>query len=300
MNSSNASANSHAPPTPETVRALMPALRDDLARLVAIPSISVLGYPADTRADLLEAYGEVVRLFSDAGVTMLEPLELPDTAPVVMGEIPASDGAPTVLLYSHYDVVPVGDESKWESPPFEATERDGAVYGRGAADTKSNILMHVGAIRAWKGRPPVGIKVVIEGQEEVGGGAFGTFPASRPDLFAVDAIVIGDMGSVRPGVPTLTTALRGMMAVTVEARTLAGLKHSGQFGGAAPSSPRSRFPSRDCREHRSSSHARAGADLRHHRRHGRDRFVARPEARGRRRLCRRRGAGRRARGRARA
>ena len=221
-------------PTRKDVAELMPRLKDDLARLVAIPSISALGYPAETRPALLEAYEEVARLFGDAGVTILDPLELPDTAPVLMGEIPAPDGAPTVLLYSHYDVVPIGDEGKWESPPFEASERDGAIYGRGAADTKSNILMHVAAIRAWGGRPPVGIKVVIEGQEEVGGGAFATFPTIRPELFEADAMVIGDMGSVRPGVPTLTIALRGMMAVTVEARTLAGPKHSGQFGGAAP------------------------------------------------------------------
>jgi acetylornithine deacetylase/succinyl-diaminopimelate desuccinylase-like protein len=216
-----------------TVSALMPALRSDLARLVAIPSVSAPNYPDSTREHLLEAYDEVAALFGDAGVRILDPLELPDTAPVVMGEIAAPDGAPTVLLYSHYDVVPVGDESKWESPPFEATERDGAIYGRGAADTKSNILMHVGALRAWDGKPPVGVKVVIEGQEEVGS-AFSTYPASRPDLFAADAMVIGDMGSVRPGVPTLTVALRGMALLTIEARTLAGPKHSGQFGGAAP------------------------------------------------------------------
>ncbi len=221
-------------PTRVEVAQLMPGLKDDLGRLVAMPSISGLEYPAETRPALLEAYEEVVRLFRDAGVTILDPLELPDTAPVLLGEIAAPEGAPTVLLYSHYDVVPVGDEDKWESPPFEATERDGAIYGRGSADTKSNILMHVGAIRAWGGKPPVGIKVVIEGQEEVGGGAFATFPAIRPELFDADAMVIGDMGSVRPGVPTLTIALRGMMAVTVEARTLAGPKHSGQFGGAAP------------------------------------------------------------------
>jgi acetylornithine deacetylase/succinyl-diaminopimelate desuccinylase-like protein len=93
--------------------------------------------------------------------------------------------------------------------------------------------MHVGALRAWGGEPPVGIKVVIEGMEEVGS-AFSTFPPSRPALFAADAMVIGDMGSFRPGVPTLTVALRGMAIVTVEVRTLAGPKHSGQFGGAAP------------------------------------------------------------------
>lgn len=212
----------------------MPRLEDELRSLVAIPSISALAYPAETRSALLEAYEAVARLFGDAGVSTLDPLELPDTAPVLLGEIPAPVGAPTVLLYSHYDVVPVGDEDKWESPPFEATKRDGAIYGRGTADTKSNILMHVGAIRAWGGKPPVGVKVVIEGQEEVGGGAFATFPVIRPELFAADAMVIGDMGSVRPGVPTLTVALRGMMAVTLEARTLAGPKHSGQFGGAAP------------------------------------------------------------------
>jgi acetylornithine deacetylase/succinyl-diaminopimelate desuccinylase-like protein len=222
-----------APPVAETVSALMPQLKTDLERLVAIPSISAPNYPEETHAHLLEAYEAVAELCRDAGAAILDPLELPGTAPVVMGEIPAPPGAPTVLLYSHYDVVPVGDESKWESPPFVATERDGAIYGRGSADTKSNILMHVGALRAWDGKPPVGIKIVIEGMEEVGS-AFSSFPPSKPELFTADAMVIGDMGSFRPGVPTLTVALRGMAMITIEARTLAGPKHSGQFGGAAP------------------------------------------------------------------
>jgi cysteinylglycine-S-conjugate dipeptidase len=215
------------------VSASMPQLKADLARLVAIPSISAPDYPEETHAVLHETYEAVAELFDDAGVRILEPLTLPGTAPVVMGEIPAPPGAPTLLLYSHYDVVPVGEELKWESPPFEATERDGAIYGRGTADTKSNILMHVGALRAWEGKPPVGIKVVIEGMEEVGS-AFSAYPPSDPALFAADAMVIGDMGSFRPGVPTLTVALRGMAMITIEARTLAGPKHSGQFGGAAP------------------------------------------------------------------
>ena len=225
--------NSSTTSTAEKVHALMPQLRADLARLVAIPSISAAGYPEPTHAALREAYEDVATLFRDAGARILDPLELPDTAPVVLAEISVPEGAPTVLLYSHYDVVPIGDESKWESPPFEATERDGGIFGRGAADTKSNILMHVGALRAWDGKPPVGIKVVIEGMEEVGS-AFGTFPPSRPELFAADAMVIGDMGSFRPGAPTLTVALRGTASVVIEARTLAGPKHSGQFGGAAP------------------------------------------------------------------
>ena len=215
------------------VTSSMPRLKEDLARLVAIPSVSVLGFPPETHAALLEARDAVAELLRDAGVVKLEMLELPDTAPVIVGEIPAPDGAPTVLLYGHYDVVPIGDEGKWESPPFEATERDGAIYGRGAADSKSNILMHVGALRAWDGKPPVGIKVVIEGQEETGS-AFTTYPPTRPELFSADAMVVGDMGSIRPGVPTLTIGLRGMAVVGVEVRTLAGPKHSGQFGGAAP------------------------------------------------------------------
>ena len=160
------------------VASLMPQLRSELARLVAIPSISSLGFPEHTRPALLEARDAVLGLLRDAGVEKIDMLELPDTAPVVIGEVPGPAGAPTVLLYGHYDVVPVGDEAKWESPPFEATERDGAIYGRGTADSKSNILMHVGALRAWDGNPPVGIKIVIEGQEEVGS-AFTTFPPTR-------------------------------------------------------------------------------------------------------------------------
>src|SRR4249919_1632160 len=217
----------------ERVTALMPQLEEELARLVAIPSVSAAGFP-EPRQPLLDAYDFVVGLLRDAGVEVLEPLELPDTAPVIMGEIPAPDGAPTVLLYGHYDVVPAGDESKWESPPFEATERDGAIYGRGAADSKSNLLVHVGALRAWGGRPPVGVKILLEGQEEVGSVLEEGYPSEHPELFAADAILVADGGSIRAGQPSLTVSLRGDARITVEARTLASNKHSGQYGGAAP------------------------------------------------------------------
>ena len=213
----------------DRVRALMPELRRDLDALVRIPSISGDGRP---REPLQQAHDMVAALFQAAGVRTWT-LDLPDTAPIVMGEIPAPPGAPTVLLYSHYDVVPV-DEALWATPPFEPTERDGAVYGRGTADTKSNIVAHVGALRAWDGRPPVGVKIVIEGEEEVGGKALTTYPPTDPDTFAADVMIIGDAGSVRPGVPTLTVSLRGMANVGVEVRTLASAKHSGQYGGAAP------------------------------------------------------------------
>jgi cysteinylglycine-S-conjugate dipeptidase len=194
------------------------------------PSISVPGRVDDA---LLDAHDMVAGLFGDAGVKV-ERLDLPDTAPAIVGHIPAPPGAPTVLLYSHYDVVPAGDEAHWDSPPFAPSERDGAIFGRGAADAKSNVIAHVGALRAWDGRPPVGIKLCIEGYEEIGSGALPGYPASDPELFRADALVIADMGNLSPGTPTLTTALRGMANVTLELRTLVSGKHSGQYGGAAP------------------------------------------------------------------
>lgn len=217
-----------------TVRSLMPQLTTDLHDLLRIPSVSAPGYPESTHSALTEAEQLVASLLRDAGCERVETIELPDTAPVVFAEIPAPEGAPTVLLYSHYDVVPAGDESQWATPPFTPTEKDGAIYGRGAADTKSNIVAIVGALRSWSGRPPVGVKVVIEGQEEVGGGAFTTYPQQDPERFLADVMLIADLGNVRPGAPTLTVALRGMANIVVEVRTLASAKHSGQYGGAAP------------------------------------------------------------------
>jgi acetylornithine deacetylase/succinyl-diaminopimelate desuccinylase-like protein len=223
----------HAAGIADRVSALMPELKADLARLVAIPSISSPGFP-EPRGPILEACELVASLLRDAGVQNVRALELPETAPVITGEIPGPPGAPTVLLYSHYDIVPAGDEALWESPPFEATERNGAIYGRGTADSKANVLAHVGALRAWDGRPPVGIKLVIEGQEEVGSPLEDGYPSEHPEVFRADAIIVADAGSIRAGQPSLTVSLRGDARITVEVRTLASNKHSGQYGGAAP------------------------------------------------------------------
>lgn len=217
-------------PLSKVVRGLMPELKADLARLIRIPSVAFPGFP---EAPVLECHDVVVEMLKRAGVKKLEKLELPDVAPVIIGDIPGPKGAPTVLLYSHYDVVPMGDENAWETPCFEAVEKDGAIFGRGTADAKGNLIALLGAIRAWSGKPPVGIRFVIEGQEEFGS-AFATYPAKHPDAFQVDAMVIADMGNVRPGEPTLTVSLRGSAAVTLEVRTLSGPKHSGSYGGAAP------------------------------------------------------------------
>jgi len=212
------------------VDALMPELRGWLDELVRIPSISGDGAPMEP---IEAAYAAVERMAIESGVTV-ERVELPETNPILCGTIAGPEGAPTVLLYSHYDVVPAGDAAAWDTEPFEPVERDGAIYGRGAADTKSNIVALLGAIRAWGDSLPVTIKLLIEGQEEVGGGNIALLPVQRPDLVECDVMVIGDMGSVRPGVPTLTTSLRGMANVFVESHTIDTPLHSGQFGGAAP------------------------------------------------------------------
>lgn len=214
----------------ERVERLMPQLKDDLTHLSRIPSIAFPGFDSKPVREAHDLVGDLLR---GAGVPRVETLSLPETSPVVIGEIPAPRGAPTVLLYAHYDVQPAGDERAWKTPPFEPTERDGALYGRGVADDKSNLIAHVGALRAFDGRPPVGIKLLIEGQEEYGSPMDG-YPLEHPEVFRADAILIADVGNVRAGTPTLTIALRGDAEVVVEVRTLLEAKHSGEFGGAAP------------------------------------------------------------------
>lgn len=211
--------------------ALMDGLRADLERLAAIPSVAFPGYPPEP---VLEAHDLVVSLLRDAGVPTIERIDLPDTAPVIYGEIPPPDpDAPTVLLYGHYDVQPAGNPALWLSPPFEPTPVPGGLRARGIADDKANVIAHLGMLRLYGGRPPVGVKIVIEGQEEYGS-PFDDHPPTDPARFACDAMVIADLGNLRPGTPTLTTGLRGACEVTVEVRTLAEPRHSGEFGGAAP------------------------------------------------------------------
>ncbi|MFB7995410.1 M20/M25/M40 family metallo-hydrolase [Streptomyces sp. NPDC056002] len=213
------------------VDGLMDGLRADLERLAAIPSIAFPGFPAEP---VREAHDLLAGLLRECGVERVERIDLPDTAPVVFGEIPPpTPDAPTVLLYSHYDVQPAGDEKLWRSPPFEPTPVEGGLRARGIADDKSNVIAHLGMLRAFKGRPPVGVKIVFEGQEEYGS-PFDGYPPTDPERFACDAMVIADLGNLRPGTPTLTTGLRGAAEVVVEVRTLEEPRHSGEFGGAAP------------------------------------------------------------------
>ena len=159
---------------------------------------------------------------------------MPDGHPAVFASAPAPEGAPTVLLYCHYDVQPPLDEAAWESPPFELTERDGRWYGRGAADCKGNVAAHLTALRALGPELPVGVKFIAEGAEEQETGGLEEFVPTAAELLRADAVIVMDSGNFEVGVPTLTTTLRGIANLVVRVRTLAGPMHSGSFGGAAP------------------------------------------------------------------
>ncbi|MFJ7987191.1 dipeptidase [Streptomyces sp. NPDC096351] len=221
-------------PIAETVRSLMPRAKAELTELVAFESVadeavaprSECEGAANWVADALRAED-----FRDVAL-----LDTPDGSQSVYGVLPGPAGAPTVLLYAHYDVQPKLDESAWLTPPFELTERDGRWYGRGTADCKGGFILHLLALRALKanGGVPVTVKVIVEGSEEQGTGGLERYAEQHPELLASDAIVIGDAGNFRVGLPTVTATLRGMTMIRVGIDTLEGNLHSGQFGGAAP------------------------------------------------------------------
>ncbi|MEV0967496.1 M20/M25/M40 family metallo-hydrolase [Microtetraspora glauca] len=221
--------------TPEeiesAVEAGMPQAVEDLRRLVAIPSVAFPGHPDEP---VLAAAAMTEELLRGAGLPNVRQIPVEGSFPAVFAEAPAPEGAPTVLLYAHYDVQPPGDSAQWRTSPFEPTMIDGAMYGRGAADDKSGVIAHVAALRAFDGEFPVGVKVIVEGQEEYAGERLEDFVEANPDLVRADAIVVADCGNPRLGEPALTTTLRGMAAFTVEVRTLRESLHSGAFGGAAP------------------------------------------------------------------
>ncbi|MEY9843021.1 dipeptidase [Streptacidiphilus sp. MAP5-3] len=218
----------------EAVASLMPRAREELAELVAFQSV------ADPRQFPVSECEKAARWVADAlraeGFAEVDVLDTPDGTQSVYGCLPGPEGAPTVLLYAHYDVQPPLDVDAWDTPPFELTERDGRWYGRGAADCKGGVLMHLLALRALRaeGGVPVTVKVIVEGSEEQGTGGLERYAEAHPELLAADAIVIGDCGNFRVGLPTVTATLRGMTLVEVGVRTLRGNLHSGQFGGAAP------------------------------------------------------------------
>ncbi|WP_424215112.1 dipeptidase [Streptomyces sp. BI20] len=221
-------------PIAETVAALMPRARTELAELVAFRSVA--DFAQFPRSESEGAANWVADALRAEGFTDVALLDTPDGTQSVYGYLPGPEGAPTVLLYAHYDVQPPLDDAAWTSPAFELTEREGRWYGRGAADCKGGFIMHLLAIRALKAGDgvPVSLKVIVEGSEEQGTGGLQRYAEAHPELLASDAIVIGDAGNFRTGLPTVTACLRGMTLVRIKVDTLAGNLHSGMFGGAAP------------------------------------------------------------------
>lgn len=207
----------------------LPGVRADLERLIRIPGIAFPGFDgsqversAAATAELLQGCGLEVSIVRAGG------------QPAVIGRRPAPPGAPTVLLYAHHDVQPTGGDALWDSEPFEPVERDGRLYGRGAADDKAGIMVHVAALRAFGDALPVGVVVFVEGEEEYGSESLEQLLVQHREALTADVIVIADSGNWDVGVPALTTSLRGIVNCFVEVRVLEQAVHSGMFGGAVP------------------------------------------------------------------
>src|SRR5579863_1677700 len=168
------------------VQQVLPSVRADLERLVRIPSVS-----ADPAAGphLRQSADEVAALLAAAGLPEVDVLTVPGGQPAVVAHRPAPPGAPTVLLYAHHDVQPPGDPADWESDPFQPAERHGRLFGRGAADDKAGIAVHLAALRAHGDRLPVGVTVLVEGEEEIGSPTLQEFFAEHAARLGADVVV---------------------------------------------------------------------------------------------------------------
>ena len=208
--------------------------KETLRDLARIPSVSAPGYPAQEVRRSADAFAD---LLQRTGMRNVRILEIPGVHPYVYGDWLDRPGAPTLMLYGHHDVVPPGRPERWLSPPFEPVERKGRLYGRGTADDKGGILVHVAAVAAYlraTGSLPCNVKFLIEGEEEIGSENLAAFLRRHQGLMAADAVVLSDTANFDTGIPGLTFQLRGLCQVDVEVRCLERPVHSGQKGGAVP------------------------------------------------------------------
>ncbi|WP_141959520.1 dipeptidase [Actinoallomurus bryophytorum] len=207
----------------------MPGVRADLERLVRIPGIAFDGFDHSELDRSAEAVAELAR-----GCGLDVQVASAGGRPAVIGTRAAPPGAPTVLLYAHHDVQPVGDLSLWESDPLEPVERDGRLYARGVADDKAGVMAHIAALRAFGDALPVGVVLFVEGEEEFGSASLSRLLEEHHEELDADVIVLADSVNWEIGTPSLTTSLRGALSCYVEVRTLSHAVHSGMFGGPVP------------------------------------------------------------------
>lgn len=207
----------------------LPRARAELESLVRIPGIAFPGFDHAEVERSAEAVAALLR-----GCAMEVDVVRAGGQPAVIGRRAAPPGAPTVLLYAHHDVQPPGDERLWDSEPFEPVERDGRLYGRGAADDKAGLMAHLAAVRAFGDTLPVGVVVFVEGEEEYGSESLADLLRQHREALRADVVVIADSANWDLGVPAMTTSLRGIVNCAVEVRTLHSAVHSGLFGGAVP------------------------------------------------------------------
>lgn len=210
---------------------LLPAAIGDLENLVRIPSIAFEGHDREPVRRSAEAVAELLR---GAGLAEVTIESVAGGAPAVIGRTPAAEGRPTVMLYAHHDVQPTGNVEDWTSAPFEPVEREGRLYGRGAADDKAGVMAHVTALRLVGeelAADGIGVTVFVEGEEEAGSPTFRPFIETFREQLAADLIIVADSANWAVGTPALTTSLRGVVDCVVEVRALEHAVHSGLFGG---------------------------------------------------------------------
>lgn len=203
----------------------------DLTDFVRIPSVSALSEHA---ADVAACAEYVAGRLRAAGLTRADVMPTPGH-PVVYGEWLGAPGKPTALVYGHYDVQPVDPIGLWDSPPFEATIRDGLLFGRGASDDKGQVLMHWAALEAHlkvRKALPVNVKVLVEGEEEVGSRNLEEFVAAHRDTLAADVVVVSDTDTFAPGLPSICYGLRGIAYFQIDVVGPTRDLHSGSYGGA--------------------------------------------------------------------
>jgi acetylornithine deacetylase/succinyl-diaminopimelate desuccinylase-like protein len=216
-------------PEPDLERA-----RAELDELVRIPSISA---DAARVADVRASADAVEALMVEAGLGSVRQIVVDGDHPYVVGERTDVPEAPTVLLYAHHDVQPPGYVDRWTADPFEPREMDGRLFGRGTADDKAGVVAHLAVVRAWlaaAGALPCNVKVLAEGEEEIGSPGLGAFLREHVDALQSDVLLLADAGNWKVGVPGLTYSLRGLAGVDVRLRALDGPVHSGMAGGLVP------------------------------------------------------------------